>query len=368
MNPIGLYIHIPFCDGKCNYCSFFSRRANISAQDEYVQNLNRILADWGKRIERDIATVYFGGGTPSLLGHERLIDILDTVKGDFHVADDAEITVEVNPSSTGSLDFSAMRKAGFNRLSIGLQSANDDELRLLGRRHSVGDVRNTVQAARRGGFDNISLDVMLAIPGQTPESLDRTLEFCAEQEAQHISAYIIKVEEGTRFWRDRDKLGLFSDDEQAAFYEQTVSRLKTLGYEQYEVSNFARGGNVSRHNMIYWHDEEYLGVGPSAHSFIDGRRFYYPDSFDDFYSGRTVYESDGGGKEEYIMLALRLSEGLIFERYKARYNEDMSDSFMKAAGRLVNEGYVKLTASSLSLTVKGFLMSNQVIGYLLSAI
>lgn len=368
MHTIGLYIHIPFCDGKCHYCSFFSRRADDAAQDEYVLNLNRILADRGGRLDRGIATVYFGGGTPSLLGHDRLIGILDTVKEHFSVADDAEITVEVNPSSTGSLDFSAMRKAGFNRLSIGLQSANDDELRILGRRHSVDDVRKTVSAARRGGFDNISLDVMLAVPGQTGESLDDTLDFCAQMDARHVSAYILKVEEGTRFWRDKDKLELFTDDEQAAFYEQTVSRLKDLGYEQYEVSNFARDGRVSRHNMIYWHDEQYLGVGPSAHSFLNGERFYYPESFEDFYNGRTEYESGGGGKEEYIMLALRLSEGLIFERYKARYNEDLSVSFMKAAERLSGEGYVKLTSSSLSLTVKGFLMSNQVIGYLLSAI
>ena len=365
MRPIGLYIHIPFCDGKCYYCNFFSQKRDSAAMDEYTAQLNRILASWGGKMDRKVVTVYFGGGTPSVLGHDRLIGILNTVKGNFDPAGDAEITLEVNPSSTGSLDFSALLNAGFNRLSIGLQSANDDELRLLGRRHTVDDVRHTVESARVAGFDNISLDVMLAIPGQSIESLDHTLDFCAEMDVQHLSSYILKVEEGTRFWNERDSLGLFGDDQQAAFYEHTVERLDELGYKQYEISNFARDGCESRHNLIYWHDEEYLGVGPSAHSFLDGKRIYYDSSFEAFYRDETILEGDGGDAEEYIMLALRLTEGLRFDRYRERFGEEISNDLLHRAEKLRDSGYVFLTPSSLSLTVRGFLVSNAVIAYLL---
>lgn len=365
MHPIGLYIHIPFCDGKCYYCSFFSEKRDPAAMDAYTDDLCRCLADWGGRLDRPVTTVYFGGGTPSLLGHERLIRILDTVREHFDLMQDAQITVEVNPSSAVRLDFGAMLNAGFDRLSIGLQSANDDELKILGRRHTAADVRAAVLAAQEAGFDDISLDVMLAIPGQTTASLEKTLSFCADLDVQHISAYILKIEEGTPFYRDREKLALFSDDRQAAFYEYTVNRLRALGYRQYEISNFAKYGRVSRHNLLYWHDEEYLGVGPSAHSFLDGRRFYYPDSFEDFAAGVIREEGSGGDKEEYIMLALRLTEGLIFSRYRERFGEEVSQSLLNAAVKLMFSGYVAMTDDSISLTVKGFLVSNAVIGYLL---
>lgn len=361
----GLYIHIPFCDGKCYYCNFFSKHMTDADMDQYTAELNKAIRSWGKCLDRTVNTVYFGGGTPSLLGHQRLIEILNTVRSSFNVSADAEITIEVNPSSSGVLDFSALKSAGFNRLSIGLQSANENELQLLGRRHSLSDVRDTVAAAQRAGFDNISLDVMLAIPEQTLESLHRTIDFCADCGVQHISAYILKIEPETRFYRDKDNLAVFDDDAQAAIYEETVRCLDQLGYHQYEISNFAKDGAMSRHNLIYWHDEEYLGLGPSAHSFIDGKRFYYDNSFDDFYSGKIVDEGSGGDKEEYVMLALRLTEGLIFDRFEERFQESVSDRMLQAAELLADKGLVNLTPSSLSLTVKGFLVSNSVIGYLL---
>ena len=364
MEPVGVYIHIPFCDSKCYYCGFFSRKQNQRAVDEYTEKLIDIIKDRGERIGRRVRSVYFGGGTPSVIGHDRLIAILDAVRSSFSVDDNAEITVEVNPTSADELDFRKLREAGFSRLSIGMQSANDNELRLLGRRHSRDDVEITVKRARAAGFDNISLDVMLAIPSQTTESLDRTLSFCSELNVEHISAYILKIEEGTRFYRDREKLSLFTDDEQAAFYEQTVDKLSELGYDQYEISNFSETGRESRHNLLYWHDEEYIGFGPSAHSFIDGERYYYPDSFEAFYADQTEHEGTGGDNEEYIMLALRLSEGVSFERYRKRFGEDIPPKFITAAKKLEYEGLVVLSENSVSLTVKGFLVSNSVIAYL----
>ena len=365
MKPIGLYLHIPFCDGKCSYCNFFSKRITEKSKTEYVYRLNNSIEAWGKKLNRPIDSIYFGGGTPSLLGHETLIELLTTVKCSFEVTDDAEVTVEVNPSSTDTLDFSVLRKAGFNRLSVGLQSANENELKHLGRRHSVSDAKKTVEAAQSAGFDNISLDVMLAIPEQSAASLHRTLDFCAQCHVQHISAYILKIEQGTLFYRNRDSLPFFDDETQAAFYEETVACLDELGYRQYEISNFCADGKVSRHNLKYWHDEEYLGLGPSAHSFLDGRRFYYDNDFEAFYSGKTLDEGIGGYEEEYIMLALRLSEGLIFDEYRHKFDKTINEKMIDAARRLEKEGYVKIKDSSLSLTVKGFLVSNTVIAYLL---
>ena len=364
MEPIGLYLHIPFCDGKCAYCNFFSKRADTRTLSEYTEALIASVVLWGKKINRPVDTVYFGGGTPSLLGHERLIAILNAVKSAFALTDSPEITVEVNPTSTDELDFSAMRNAGFNRLSIGLQSAVDNELCILGRRHNSADALRTVQRAQSVGFDNISLDVMLAIPEQTIDSLDKTLKFCAFCGVQHISAYILKIEEGTRFYRLKDRLPLLTDDEQAVFYEHAVKKLSDLGYSQYEISNFAHKGFESRHNLHYWRDEEYLGLGPSAHSYLDGTRFYYDNDFQNFYEDHTVFESNGGDCEEYLMLALRLSEGLNFGKYQERFHQPISPSFLKAARRLADQDLCRLTDQGVSLTVKGFLVSNAVIAYL----
>lgn len=365
MKPIGLYLHIPFCDGKCAYCNFFSQRAGNDDLDIYTDHLQKSIRAWSKRIQRKVDTVYFGGGTPSLLGHDRLIAILKTVFECFSVMDDAEITVEVNPSSTDELDFAAMKTAGFNRLSIGLQSANENELRILGRRHSVADAERPVKRAQGAGFDNISLDVMLAIPEQTPESLSKTLEFCASCGVQHISSYILKVEPGTAFWKRREALPLFSDEKQAEFYEQTVEKLTELGYRQYEISNFSHTSFESRHNLHYWHDEEYLGLGPSAHSFINGKRFYYDSDFQAFYDDQTEFESRGGDPEEYIMLALRLTEGLIFEKYRERFGEEPNGRIINSAKVLSKNGLCTVDEEGIRLSVKGFLVSNAVIGYLL---
>lgn len=367
MEPIGLYLHIPFCDGKCAYCNFFSRRPrkDDAELNEYTEHLLDSIEAWCKRIDRPVDTVYFGGGTPSLLGHERLIHILDSVYQSFDISENAEITVEVNPSSTNELDFKQMKQAGFNRLSIGLQSANENELKLLGRRHTVDDARRTVESAQEAGFDNISLDVMLAIPEQTIDSLDATLEFCSSCHVQHISAYILKIEEGTRFGAMKDQLPLFNDDEQAELYEHTVKKLYSLGFRQYEISNFSLKGRESRHNLHYWHDDEYLGLGPSAHSFIDGKRFYYDSDFQRFYDGFVYKESDGGDSDEYIMLALRLTEGLNYEKYRERFGRPVSERMIACAKRLQQQGLCHVTDTAISLSVKGFLVSNAVIAYLL---
>ncbi len=367
MSDTGLYIHIPFCKSKCNYCNFFSVCHHEIDYDTYTAQMLGLIDKYAERHQnRSIDTVYFGGGTPSVIGTKRLCRILSEIKSAFNVIDNAEITFEANPTSSDLLDFSRLYQAGFNRISFGLQSADQNELSVLGRQHTAEEAKAVIETAKEAGFRNISIDIMLAIPYQTEESLLRTISFCYECGVQHISAYILKIEEGTPFDKMRDRLELIDEDSQALLYEFTVRELERRGYHQYEISNFAKNGFESRHNLHYWHDEEYIGLGPSAHSFIDGERYYYSNSFEDFYNDKTVFESQGGDREEYIMLALRLREGLIFQKYEERFKEKIVDQILKRASSLLKENYIELDEKSLRLTVKGFLVSNLIIGYLLN--
>ena len=366
MKDLGLYIHIPFCDGKCHYCDFFSQCGDEIEFDTYTDRLIKKLKYCKNKYKSyNIKTVYFGGGTPTAIGTERLIKILNSVFENFSVKKDAEITVEMNPVFNNEIDYKKLRNSGFNRLSIGLQSANDNELKILGRRHKSMDVKNTVTNARNAGFDNISLDLMLCIPNQTFKSLVSSIDFCFGLDVEHISVYILKIEENTKFYSIKDKLNLFNDEQQAQMYELAVNTLEKYGYQQYEISNFCKSGYESKHNLIYWRDEEYLGIGPSAHSFINGKRFYYGRSFEDFYSDKIIFESDGGDIEEYIMLALRLKEGLIFEKFQNRFKKPVSDKLIDRAKKLEEKGYLNITDNNISLTTKGFLLSNSVISYLI---
>ena len=231
--PLGLYLHIPFCRSKCPYCDFFSQRGDEKGFDEYTELLCKRISDYGDRLGRSADTVYFGGGTPSLLGAERLCRILSAAVQSFSVGS-AEVTLEVNPGKPG-IDFAALRKGGFNRVSIGLQSANDNELRLLGRLHNAKDAAHCIRQAKASGFDNISLDLMIATPAQTRDSLRRSVNFCAEQDCTHISAYILKIEPGTYYYRKRDSLILPDEDEQAEMYLFVSELLEQYGYEQYEI-------------------------------------------------------------------------------------------------------------------------------------
>lgn len=368
MKAIGLYIHIPFCDGKCAYCNFFSIRGTDEQLNIYTDAVIERIVECSQQYDRVIDTVYFGGGTPSILGANRLCRILSAVQDSFELTDDTEITVEVNPASSGELDFERLYSAGFNRLSIGLQSSNDTELQLLGRRHTSQQAKDTVAAAQTAGFENISLDLMLAIPGQTIKTLSESIRFCADCGVQHISSYILKYEPGTPFYAKKDELDTFSDDDQAALYEAAVDMLQSLGYMQYEVSNFCREDCESRHNLHYWRDEEYIGIGPSAHSFMNGKRFCYPNDFDSFYKNRILFESTGGDRSEYIMLALRLREGLRYKAYAERFNEKIPSSLLVRANVLEQNHLVEVSSNEIRLTTKGFLVSNAVIAYLLENI
>ena len=358
MKPIGLYIHIPFCNGKCPYCDFYSVIPNSETVSQYVNALCEKIDQAGGIYD----TVYFGGGTPSLIGADNIAKIMSHINR----TPDCEATLECNPSDTGAVnslfDFKIAAKSGINRISMGLQSADNAERKALGRRGGCDDVERAILRAKDAGIDNISLDLMLGVPNQTAESLKKSIAFCKKSGAKHVSAYMLKIEEGTPFHKIKDNLILPDEDETSDLYLLAVDELKKAGFAQYEISNFSEKGYESRHNLKYWRCEEYLGIGASAHSFKDGKRFFYKRSIADFVSGNPpIDDGTGGNEEEFIMLALRLSEGLVFANYQSRFGKPVPENLICKAKELEKHGLVKITDFNISLTVNGFLLSNSVI-------
>lgn len=360
MKKIGLYIHIPFCKSKCPYCDFFSIKMNDEEMNRYV---DKVIERFDKYCNDDIIldTVYFGGGTPSTLGTERIAKILNAINDKFTVDENAEITMEMNPTSKELIDFTVLKECGLNRLSIGMQSAVESEMKLLGRTHSQEDVINTVNQAKRSGIDNISLDLIIGVPTQTKKSLKYSMDFCKSLGVKHISAYILKIEEGTKFYTIKDSLNMPSDDEQAEMYMYVSEYLESIGYSQYEISNYSLEGFESKHNTKYWRCEEYIGIGPSAHSFYNGERFYYNRSFEEFYNDKTNFDCIGGTEEEFIMLNLRLKRGLIFKEYEEKYNKKFPEEIIKKAKTLEKAGLLTVDKEKVSLNRKGYLVSNAII-------
>lgn len=364
MKNIGLYIHIPFCRSKCPYCDFYSMRATASQFDDYTICVLESLEEWAEKLGRKADTLYFGGGTPSLIGGKNIALITRRAKELFGV--DGEITVECNPSAVDEHFFQTVATAGVNRISLGMQSAVDSERRKLGRLADRSKVAGCIENARNAGIENIALDVMLGVPDQTQESLKETIDFCLQSGVPHISAYMLKLEEGTYYYNNAEKLNLPDEDLTADMYTLLGDILEENGYRNYEISNFAKPGFEGKHNLKYWNCEEYLGIGPSAHSFIDGKRFYYPRDLDSFRLGcLPVADSEGGDEEEYIMLRLRLADGLIFAEYKERFNKDISAQIIARAEQFAKQGFVTISKDSLSLTRKGFLLSNTIISSLI---
>ena len=327
--------------------------------DSYTLRVTDEIKRWGVRVARPIDTLYLGGGTPSLLGGENIKKIISAVDRAFGIKKGAEITLECNPADELEDTFLAAAAAGVNRLSVGVQSGIGRELSVLGRRHGVEDAEKTVLAARRAGIENISLDLMLGLPESTLDTVLESINYICSLQPQHISVYMLKIEEGTPFYKNRPPLP--SEDETAEQYLFVCRELKKRGYLQYEISNFCKKGYESRHNKNYWLLGEYLGIGPSAHSFLDGRRFYYPRDTRAFLEGTAVIPDGTGGElSEFIMLRLRLGEGLLWEEAAAR-GADV-DKMKKTAERLKDTGLLEVCDKGIKLTERGFLLSNAVIG------
>ena len=348
-----LYIHVPFCERKCPYCDFYSTAADDAAMDAYTRALIRALD--GVPFETgQLDTVYFGGGTPSILGGRRLAILLETVRARFGIAQNAEITAECNPHSTLKDTLRQMKSAGFNRISLGMQSAVDAQLRSLGRLHTVGDVVSAVHSAQDCGFEHLSLDLMLATPGQAPADIDEAVRLFDRLGVEHVSAYLLKIEEGTPFARQNVEESCPDEDGQVLLYRHAVTALEQAGYRQYEISNFARGGRVARHNLKYWDCAEYLGIGPSAHSFIAGRRRFFPRDLAGFLSAGDPWallcdDGAGGSPEEYLMLRLRLKEGIRWPDFTSRYPDFKINELRGKAAPLRKVGLLELDDTGLRL-------------------
>ena len=339
----GLYFHIPFCKSKCPYCDFYSVKFDEASAQQYVQE----ICDKIKQYQGIFDTVYFGGGTPSILPPELIGKILDCARAQFEISDDAEITVECNPSKDLSEDFKKYASYGVNRISVGMQSAVDSERFALGRVAGKNEVERTINYARQSGIENISLDLMLGTPKQTIESLDYSFDFIKSVGVPHVSAYMLKIEEGTKFFKMRDRLVLPDDDTVGEMYLKTVDTLASFGIKQYEISNFAVPGFESRHNTKYWTLTPYLGIGKSAHSFWGGKRFFYDREWN------KIDDGTGGDKEEQIMLGLRLAKGID----KSLVDRDFAE--------FVKMGYVADLGERIALTPKGMLVSNTIINYII---
>ncbi len=363
---LGLYLHVPFCKQKCPYCDFYSL-CNLSLKESYVKALIKAIEFYGDK-SCAVDSIYFGGGTPSLLPYSDIDKILKAVKNSFNLQN-AEITLEANPSSVDGDYFEKLLEAGINRLSFGVQSLNDDELKILGRLHNSNIAEKAILSAKEAGFKNISADLMIGVSKQTNESLMYSIEKLSEYNVSHISSYLLKIKKGTPYFKVADKLDLPNDDEMANRYLLAVETLEKFGYKQYEISNFSKVGFESKHNLKYWKLENYLGLGPAAHSFYKGNRFYFKRDLNSFLemaeneSFAPELDEKPNLKEEYIMLSLRLKEGLSFEKAK-EYGIDV-DVLLKQSKVFIDAEYMTFDGENLFLTPKGFLVSNSIIARLI---
>ena len=374
IRPLGLYLHIPFCKAKCAYCDFYSLPRSEEKMDAYVAALTAHLTETAPMAAgHTVDTVYFGGGTPSYLGAERITQLLQTVKKHYRVAKEAEITLEANPDSLFDWKaLRALRRLGLNRISLGVQSSDDAVLRSLGRIHTWQQVVEAADAVRRAKIPDLSLDLIYGLPDQTAEQWEKTLSDAVSLSPDHISCYGLKLEEGTPLWQRRDSLTLPDDEMQADMYLFTVEYLQNLGYRQYEISNFARPGHESRHNLKYWTLGEYAGFGPGAHSDFGNVRYAYVADLDMYLQGRLILsESETMGEaereREYIMLSLRTAAGLNVKAFESRFRR----RFDVAQELLVNyeaHGLARRTDVGWCLTPRGFLVSNAIISSLIDAL
>ena len=367
-DKLGIYIHIPFCRSKCDYCDFYSLAGRDDRMDQYQKALLSHIKETAPLAQDfPVDTIYIGGGTPSYYGAKRLKELLGVIRKLYKVEKDAEVTVECNPDSVDVKSLKILRKAGVNRLSMGMQSANACELERIHRIHTPQQVNEAATAARKAGFTNLSLDLIYGLPGQTMDSWKATVEHALSLIPQHLSCYGLKVEEGTPL-AARVAQGeiLPDDDQQADLYLWTVGRLERAGYPQYEISNFAKPGFASRHNLRYWLTQPYIGFGPGAHSDFGGRRYSFVQDLDAYIQGvlqggDIIDESEIIPKRErcgeYLMLRLRTVQGINEQEYRSTYFMD----FAPLQARLEQfraQGWAEQTDGRWHFTPKGFLLSN----------
>ena len=374
--PLGIYIHIPFCRSKCQYCDFYSvTNKEHRLLDQYRKAICQHIREAGAQApDYLVDTIYFGGGTPSFFGAEGMSAILTAIRKSFDVSSSAEITFEANPDSVYPQLLRRLRREGFNRVSLGIQCDNDEILSQIGRPHTYQQAVDAYKLIRRKGFRNVSVDLMYGLPGQTLHDWQDTLENVLQLKPEHISCYGLKVEEGTPLYEIQHEANLADDDTQADMYLHAIEILREHGYRQYEISNFCRKGHVSRHNLKYWSGEEYLGFGPDAASDFGGRRFTgirdVHGYIDGILGGGTVLQDvqevpfrERAG--EYLMMRLRTSMGIIPDEYERKFLLPFAPLEAKLEEFRSAHLAIRTYDGRWHLTAQGYLLSNSIISDLL---
>lgn len=380
-----LYIHIPFCARKCLYCDFLSGPASLEVQEKYLKALRQEIRWRGESVreekgEETVSSVYIGGGTPTVIDPEGICRVMETVKESFCLNADAEISMEANPGTFTAEKLKLYRQAGVNRLSIGLQSADDEELARLGRIHTWADFIASYRLAREAGFDNINIDLMSSLPGQTTASYEGTLRRVTELLPEHISAYSLIVEEGTPFYNKysgHPEL-LPDEEEDRRMYAMTEEILGAAGYHRYEISNYAKPGRECRHNVGYWRRVPYLGLGLGASSFYGDKRFANTADMSRYLDVTLAGGADGtenlqklqgtaevvgrqDAMEEFMFLGLRLTAGIRAEDFAACFGQDLEEVYGDTLARLTGEGLLRRTEAGYRLSHRGIDISNRVL-------
>lgn len=375
----GIYVHIPFCKSRCIYCDFFST-TSLAERDRYVDAVKQELKmrkeylPQGCRIE----TIYFGGGTPSMLRAEQLCDILDCIRSTYDVAPEAEITAEGNPDDLSTVFLSTLHRGGFNRLSMGVQTFSDERLRFLCRRHTVEVAQRAVANAREAGFGNISIDLMYGFPEESLEEWEKDIEEALSLNPEHISAYALMYEEGTRLWNMLEKGTVREIDEEMSvkMYETLIDQLKLAGYEHYEISNFCKPGLHSRHNSSYWEGIPYIGIGAAAHSFDGRSRQWNPESLNEYFagieSGAPAFEketlTDSQRYDEMVMTGLRTAKGVDLRKLIDLFGESALNFCIDNARPHIEAKRMRVTDDNrLKLCREGIFTSDDIMSDLMMA-
>lgn len=358
----GLYIHIPFCKKKCAYCDFVSYPGGEEYFEAYTDELCREMRRYkGEKID----TVFVGGGTPSLLPVKCMEKLINNVYKTFSVSRECEITLESNPGTMQKEKPAELRNLGINRLSIGVQSFNDDELKRIGRIHSAAEAEETIIAARGAGFQNINIDIMFSLPGQTAGSLAETIEKTIMLLPEHVSCYSLILEEGTALYKEyaAGKLKPTGEEEDRRMYAYLCKKLNAAGYRQYEISNFAREGYECRHNLKYWDCTEYIGIGAAAHSYYGAERFYNTASIEKYLRGE--YREGNAERitrteaiKEFMIMGLRKTDGIEKAEFYRRFNEDIFTVFGDSLNKFLSGGFMEETREKIRFTPAGVNVSN----------
>lgn len=369
---LGLYIHIPFCVKKCKYCDFNSFKLNVDEKRKYLDSLKREMELYKENFEdKSIDSVFVGGGTPSILNEEEIKILFQNIKNNFQIKDSAEITMECNPGTLTLNKLKTMKECGVNRLSIGLQAVQNNHLEYIGRVHTYEEFEKNYYQAKEVGFENINVDLMYALPNQSKEDWMESLEKVVKLNPTHISAYSLILEENTELFNmyEKHEFELLDEDTDIEMYEYTISYLKSNGYNQYEISNYAKKGFECKHNILYWKCENYVGLGVSASGFLNETRYNNLCELDEYeeiiHSGKKPIEweeklSIKDEIEESIFLGLRMNEGIKFKDFYEKYNFNFEEEYKNEIDKLKKMKLIETKDEGMKLTQKGREISNSV--------